>query len=651
MNTRQKEILRILLTRTDQHFLVDELAEKISCSEKTIRNDFKKIEEYLSQHSNASLIRKPGLGVYLNIENDEKSQLYNQLHLTEQPSLYISEEERTLQIAYLLLMNSKAVTARDLASQYYVNRAVIKKDLDIIKKWLVKYDLNLVSKQKIGLSIEGSEKNKRRALSKLSELINNQQMTMDFIKSQFSPHEIDSVKRELKEFQQKYSLFFTDESLESLLLHTLLMIKRVKLNQPISIFDEEKKLIRNKPEYSWTVDFLKRLEAFFALRFPEAEVLYLTLHILGGKFRYRENDRHLSSMDIVENNPFLLELVQSLTKRMAELHSIDFEFDQVLVDGLKVHLYTTLNRLHYGLAVSNPMLHEIKNMYPYMFNMVIAALEEVNDQLPFTIPEEEAAYLTLHFQAAVERYEKDRGSRKKAVIICHMGIGMSQLLRTKIEKNVRLIEIKDCISKEDLKAYLEHNDVDFIITTVELPAMDIPSIVVSPLLEATEEKKLKAFIKQLDYVLPKRKKQSVFIKYTTPFLVFLQQEPENHYQLIEEMASVLHKKGYVEEEFVQNAVLREKTSSTTIGAGIAIPHGHPKFIKQSAVAIATLKKPIEWGAEKVSLVFMMALNNENKDEIKQLFRELSYLCEQPGRINAIVKETDVMSLMNQFNEL
>ena len=446
-------------------------------------------------------------------------------------------------------------------------------------------------------------------------------------------------------------MFFTDESLESLLLHTLLMIKRVKLNQPITIIKEEKRLIREKQEYLWTVDFLKKLAAIFALRFPEDEVLYLTLHILGGKFRYREHVHYLSSIDLMDNNRLLLELVQSLTERMSELHSIDYELDRVLVDGLKVHLYTTLNRLHYGLAVSNPMLHEIKNMYPYMFNMVIAALEEVNNQLHFTIPEEEAGYLTLHFQAAVERYEKDQGARKKAVIICHMGIGMSQLLRTKIEKNVRLIEIKDCISKEDLKVYLEHNDVDFIITTVELPAIDIPSIVVLPLLEATEEKKLKAFIRQLDYVLPKRKKQSVFMKYTTPFLVFLQQEPENHYQLIEEMASVLHKKGYVEEEFVQTAVLREKTSSTTIGAGIAIPHGHPKFIKQSSVAIATLKKPIEWGAEKVSLVFMMAVNNEDKDDIKQLFRELSYLCEQPGRIHALVKETDVMRLMNQFNEI
>ena len=56
------------------------------------------------------------------------------------------------------------------------------------------------------------------------------------------------------------------------------------------------------------------------------------------------------------------------------------------MNGLKVHLYTTMNRLHYGLAVSNPMLAEIKKMYPYMFDRVIMALEEVGERSICTFP-------------------------------------------------------------------------------------------------------------------------------------------------------------------------------------------------------------------------------------------------------------------------
>ncbi|MDI5789005.1 PTS sugar transporter subunit IIA [Bacillus licheniformis] len=44
--------------------------------------------------------------------------------------------------------------------------------------------------------------------------------------------------------------------------------------------------------------------------------------------------------------------------------------------------------------------------------------------------------------------------------------------------------------------------------------------------------------------------------------------------------------------------MREKMSATNIGAGIAIPHANAKLIKQSAIAIATLKEPLDWGSEK-----------------------------------------------------
>lgn len=651
MNTRQRDILRILITESQQYLLVNDLAEKVGCSEKTIRNDFKKIEEFLIQHSNASIIRKPGLGVHLHIEDHEKVNLFNILNVANEHNEYISDEERKLQIAYQLLMSTKTISAHDFSSQYFVNRAVIKKDLDLIKKWLEMFELTLVSKQKIGLSIEGNEGNKRKALARLSELVNNPELSNNFIKKQFSSYEIDIVKTELKALQRRHSLYFTDESFEGLLVHTLFLIKRVKLNQPMSIYENTMIQVRNKKEYKWTIEFLKKLESLFAVHFPEAEIIYLALHILGGKFRYQQNDDLVETIDFTEDNMILTNLLNHLIKGLSDLYAIDFAKDQVLIDGLKVHLYTTLNRLNYGLVVSNPMLKEIKNMYPYMFNIVMNVLQDSSVGLPFEIPEEEAAYLTLHFQASVERFEKNEGKRKKAVVVCHMGIGMSQLLRTKIEKNFRFIDVQDCISKDDLKAYLASHDVDFVISTIALQVLKVPHIVVSPLLSVAEEKKLQDFIKQLDHPSNKKSKQSGFMKYVNPFLVFLQVESEHRYKLVEELATVLYKKGYVEKEYVANAVMRERMSSTTIGAGIAIPHGNPKLIKQPAVAIATLKHPLEWGSEKVSLVFMLAVKNEKQDEIKQLFQELSWLSEQPELIQSLINEADTMTFLNTFNRM
>ena len=55
MNNRQKEIFRNLLMEPNRLWLVQDLADQTECSEKTIRNDLKVIEEHIVQHSSGHL--------------------------------------------------------------------------------------------------------------------------------------------------------------------------------------------------------------------------------------------------------------------------------------------------------------------------------------------------------------------------------------------------------------------------------------------------------------------------------------------------------------------------------------------------------------------------------------------------------------------
>ncbi|GAB6462902.1 MULTISPECIES: BglG family transcription antiterminator [Bacillus] len=643
MNKRQQEILQFLLSESNEYLLVQELADRIGCSEKTIRNDFKVIEEYVEKHSDALLIRRPGLGVCLEITDYDKSSLFNKLYAVKQNIGYASDEERLLQIAYSLLMNVKPVTVQELAEQYFVNRATIKKDVDRIETWLEELGLDLVVKQRIGLTVESDERSKRKALAKLSDLIHNRELMNEFIKKQFLYHEIEFVRTELKALQKRYATFFTDDTLENLLLHTLIMVRRMKLKQPISMSKGDLNIVRETKEYGWTLDFLTRLEFVFTVHFTEEEIAYLAIHILGGKFRYQD-EWERDKLNV--NNPVLSQVVSHLIGRMSKLNEIDFGEDPFLLEGLQMHLYTTLNRLQYNLSVSNPMLHEIKRMYPYMFDMLIHELDDMNQSLSLQIPEEEAAYLTLHFQAAMERLS-DKKVSKNVIIVCHMGIGMSQLLRTKIERKFRHVHVLDCIAKSDLEEYLMKNKkVELIISTIDLPQLNIPHFVVSPLLERSEESKLEEFMKKLDELPSNGNKDFVLLNYTTPFLVFLQQEVEHRYELIEKLARSLYEKGYVEKEYIENAIARDRMSATTIGAGVAIPHGSPKLIKESVIAVATLREPLDWGVEKVSLVFMLAVKSDGKEVTKQLFHELSFISEQPVFVQKLIKEKNIMKFLS-----
>ncbi len=48
MNSRQKKILYLLLSEPDDYLVVQDFADRVRCSEKTIRNDLKTIEDFLN---------------------------------------------------------------------------------------------------------------------------------------------------------------------------------------------------------------------------------------------------------------------------------------------------------------------------------------------------------------------------------------------------------------------------------------------------------------------------------------------------------------------------------------------------------------------------------------------------------------------------
>ncbi|MGM7724013.1 BglG family transcription antiterminator [Metabacillus sp. Hm71] len=642
MNERQKEIIKILLTEFGKPLFVQTIAERIGCSEKTVRNDFKMIETFLNEHSAAKLVRKPGLGVYIEIDEVEKTQLFQMLQETNSMQKDDEESYRVMQITYQLLMSKSPVSAQELADKHYVNKSVIKKDLDMIEKWLDQKGLNLVSKQKVGVSIEGTEGNKRRALAHLPELKKDAAEGADFILKQFTPHEMTIIQRELNDFQRQYLLFFTDETTERLVIHLLMMIRRTKLGHPISLAKQDLEYLSEKQEFKWASTFLRKLEIIFVVHFSEEEIAYFTLHLLGGRHRFPKHQGTDEKVDDLDQHEAIIE---DLLLQMTELTKQDFTNDESLREGLSIHLYSALNRIKFGLTVSNPMLNEIKRMYPYIFDSVIHVIEELNNKFSISIPEEEAAYLTIHFQASIERLRQNQRNKLNAIIVCHMGIGMSQLLNVKLEKKYQSLHIIDSIAKADLRDYLEHHKVDLIISTIDLVGLKIPHIVISPLLEGADEKRLKEFIAQ--QTAGDNQINSALVQYVETSALFLQHSSEHRFKIIEELAIALYDGGFVDKEYGHSAILRERMSATTIGSGIAIPHGSPKLIKKPAIAVAALKQPIDWSGENVSLVFMLAVPNQDQQTTKQLFRELSSISEQPALLK---KLTDARSI-DQFLSL
>ena len=639
MNNRQKELLRILLTNEEGALNIRDLSEELDCAEKTVRNDLDRIEEFLLDYSGAKLIRRPGFGVMIGIGEGERSAILRSL-LSSEPK---SNEERLIEITYQLLTSHKAITLQYFSDSYYVPKAAIKKDMEEITNWLHVFHLELITKPRLGSVIEGTELQKRSALAHLSELIPSLSNGKNFVLDLFLPYEITTVRKALEDLRDKFSITFTEEALESLLVHALIMTKRTRQRSSVFVQESEKKSALGRKEYQYAIWFFNQLESVFRLTFPEEERIYFTWHLISSK-RVDEG-----SEQVMEYNEEVAKVLRVFIEKMGKLTLFDFEADLVLQNGLAVHMLSVINRMKYGFPIFNPLLSNIKKMYPYMFNMVILTLEEIKSTFHLEIPEDEAAYIVLHFQASIERMEGKRDLKKKALIVCHMGIGMSHLLEAKIEQQYMDIDIVACISKTEVTDYTRQHPVDFIISTVPLE-INMEYIVISPLFGQEDKKKLSQFVKKVKQNKPDLLEQNAFSQLLTEDLVFFQLDKGHRYEVVEMLATTLVNKGYVRKEFIHSAVNRERKSATAIGGGVAIPHGNPLVVQRSAIAAAIMKEPIEWGDERVSLVFLLAISKENHRDVRAVIGKIASLSESPLVVHELTVAENYQDFLRIINK-
>ncbi|WP_017473056.1 BglG family transcription antiterminator [Amphibacillus jilinensis] len=497
---RERKIIEELLNN-ESGITIEQLAAVLDVSSRTVHRDLKVVEDIVVKH-HLSLTKKAGVGVKLEGDKADKRQL--DLSLAQVEFTDYTPEERHAIILTTLLESSEPIKLFSLANELNVTVATVSHDLDKLEESLEEYKLTLIRKRGYGVKVEGEESNKRAALS---HLISKYVAELDFIlfikeniEKQSEPS-IDSISERLLGLVDQSKLVTIEKSIEhikkelpyeladrsyiGLVVHLALAIERLQKGERIHFDLNYLNELKDTKEYKIAEKIIIELQHAFQLSIPADEIGYITMHLLGAKLR---SDQDYLLEDSAVN---IIYYTKKLITEVEEKIGIPLINHKSLFHDLVTHLKPTIYRIQKDMYINNPLMEEIKRDYQDLYEIIKNACHSVFDNISF--PDEEIAYLVLHFAAATIHRESQH--KLSALVICSSGIGTSKMLGSRIKQEINEIDNIDHCSLFEL----EHIDVEkynLVVSTIPLREQIKDYVLVSPILTENEIAKLKSIIKR-----------------------------------------------------------------------------------------------------------------------------------------------------------
>lgn len=511
---RLMQILIVML-QEETIYSIKGLAEKIHVSKRTVQRELEYIEKPLRKYG-ISFQSKAGMGVWLEGTKEAKQALLMQL--TEKDCLDVANKRERRKRLTLELLKDKTPKKLYFYSELLgVSETTISTDLDAIEEWFQMFHLRIVRRPGYGICIEGQEKNFRQAVRVFIDENIDTQMIKEVYKTPFEKLREyrfggilndDLLKRAVTcilNLQDKRIMNLTENSYIGLVLHVTIAINRILKQEIMEQNESLVEFLQKEEEYELASIIIQALEEEFEINIPEIEIAYICLHIKASKQQQIKTED--SPKTLQKEQTELWELIHEMIACFDSNLAYALNQDEEFLTGLFTHLQPTIIRLTNEMMIKNPLLEQIKKDYPVVFKKCQAVSHIIAKKYHCRIPEEEVGFLAIHFGAALVRLENQKEQKRKVYlgIICASGIGISRLMSTKISRYFKDRVEVTTYGKYDITPYaIERND--FFVSSLNLELLDVPMVLVSPLLVETDIEEIE---KQVHYyeTIPKEKEE------------------------------------------------------------------------------------------------------------------------------------------------
>ncbi len=135
----------------------------------------------------------------------------------------------------------------------------------------------------------------------------------------------------------------------------------------------------------------------------------------------------------------------------------------------------------------------------------------------------------------------------------------------------------------------------------------------------------------------------------TEELVSLDSKVQTKEEAIQAAGDLLVQAGRVEAPYVLGMLARERTMSTLIGNGVAIPHGEfpdLKYIKETSISVLQIPQGVPW--EEGELVYLVVGIASTFEEHIGILQNLANVVDEIDRVNFLsttTKKSDIIDAL------
>lgn len=649
LTARHKDLIKMLLNE-DDYKSMNYYSSILNVSPRTLYSDINAINCFIKKF-HMEVNRKPGQGIKLVGNLSEKMELLHSLNSGNEKKQTFSTKERQLEIARFLLVEEKTISYQKLSDHFLVSKTSIAKDMEVISSYLNEETVSIQSNKK-GTKVIGTEIQMQNSLKVFINLLLEENKCLseeDFfkvgpkiLKKVYPDKIIEMAFKISSDIENTVNVDLSDYYLKSLVTTLIVFIYRISKRNHVYfernfVFEE----IKTLETYLIAKNILEVIAKELNIGFSESDIEYLNRQLMahGIKPKIKNEAETKKYKDIVSD----------IIKEMSTVMHVDLTKDQKLFDGIIFHLIPMEYRLKMGLRIQNPLLSEIKTQYSVTFSATWYVMAKVEALLGITLTEDEVAFIMVHFQAAIDRNMQV----KKILIVCPTGIGSSELIANKIK---RFLPSQDIVEVVPMRKVYENDidNVDLIISSVKLDINKKPVIYVSPLVTNSDLKNISNFYADIFYgdnsLVNGIEKYS--FKHLSEVLdrdfIFADRSYNSKEECLMEIIKAMEEKKEVYDGFKESILEREKLGTTALESGAAIPHASPETVKNSKVAIMTLKNFIRWDNRYVNTIILICIAKKDIHKIKSILSEIYQIVENKDNINHLLvgkKEIEIFKVL------